>query len=512
MKPAPISPGTQTKTKLKAFQFIEGKPSGVDDTDKENVVENSDAPRMPQETPVKASKQETALAASRTLPPSTPATRLPLADLIGNPDDSRVALQNITPEENVLWRHAQTPSSSHPAITPANKRKRARSSSPVSSSQNEQSNFFTENRESFDVQGLQASLKTPQADPAADLWNRYAINASVNDGETATKSVAFAHLIKDASPRSSSTAGSISGLRRWASCGVEWPASTTKRRRVSRSKQDQEAKVDGDDTSDNDMPKISKVGLLLERMKETLQQTQEHVPQGPSSSSPLPERVVYEAESPTERLAAVAEDANEDRIEDVLGVELENVEVPPRSSVRRSQGSSDEYGDDDIDMDMIDVIECTMTQAQKIGTTVDSPLHADANARGTCETSRKAPDPSVQPNALLSRQTFDEFGDEDDDVFAADLEEIASKFDSQTGQICSKEHLQHSTAPNGSVGHPNPSTIPAKVGKTTITIEDEFGDDDFDDEELAAVEIAATQAFQGTFPASPSVCTRSIFG
>jgi DNA replication ATP-dependent helicase Dna2 len=512
MKPAPIPPGTQTKTKLKSFQFIEGKPNGFVEADKENAAENSDAPRMPQETPVKTSKQAAALAAARTLPPSTPATRLPLADLIGNPDDSRVAAQNITPEENVLWRHAQTPSSSHPAITPANKRKRARSSSPVSSSQNEQSNFFAENRESFDVQGLQASLRTPQADPAADLWNRYAINASVNDGETANKSVAFAHLIKDASPRSSETAGSVSGLRRWASCGVEWPASTTKRRRVSRSKHDQETKADGEDTSDNDMPKISKVGLLLERMKETLQQTQEQVSHGPSSSSPLPERAVYEAESPTERLAPVAEDTNEDREEDDLGVEPEDVQAPPKSSKRRSQGSSDEYGDDDLDMDMIDVIECTMTQAQNAGTAVDAQLPHNDSARGSSKNFQKALDPSSGPNGILRPQNFDEFGDEDDDVFAADLEEIASKFDNQAGQIFPKESLQHPTVSNGNEGGPTRGAIPAKVEKTTIIIEDEFGDDDFDDEELAAVEIAATQAFQGSFPASASVCTRSVFG
>jgi DNA replication ATP-dependent helicase Dna2 len=517
MKSIPIAPGSQTRTKLKAFQFIEGKPSVVDDAEKENDVQKTYTSKNPQETPVKGSSQAAALAAPRNLPPSTPATRLPLADLIGNPDESRSIAQNATPEENVLWRHAQTPSSSHPATTPARKRKRARSSSPVTSSQNEQSNFFEGNKESFDVQGLQASLKTPQADPAADLWNRYAINASANDGETGTKSVAFAHLIKDASPRSSGTAGSVSGLRRWASCGVEWPASTTKRRRISRSKQDQEQRGDGEEQSDNDVPKISKVGLLLERMKETLQQSQETCPQGPSSSSPIPDRVAYELESPTDRLAPVAEYEDEDSRGDVPVPEHKQVQASPIGSMRKmpkSQSSSSEYGGDDMDMDMIEAIECTITgiqsQSQALSTIVEVPQIDNTSAHSVAQSIQKASRPSTTPSTILPRQDFDEFDEEDDDMFAADLEEIASKFDSQVAQDLSREEFQQPMVPKANVGGAVMKAPPANV--ETIVIEDEFGDDDFDDEELAAAEIAATQAFQETYSASASVCTRSIIG
>jgi DNA replication ATP-dependent helicase Dna2 len=516
MKSVPIAPGTQTKTKLKAFQFIEGKPSVVDELDKENHVENNHVSKTLQDTPVKTPSQAAAFAAARTLPPSTPATRLPLADLIGNSDESRSVAQDATPEENVLWRHAQTPGSSRPVVTPARKRKRARSSSPVTSSQNEQSNFFAGPKESFDVQGLQASLRTPQADPAADLWNRYAINASANDGVSGTKSVAFAHLIKDASPRSSGTAGSVSGLRRWASCGVEWPASTTKRRRVSRNKTEQEQGADGEDQSDNDMPKISKVGLLLERMKETLQQTQEHVPQGPSSSSPLPDRVAYEVESPTDRLAPVAEDVDEDGREDAHSTGAEEVQAPLVGSMQNSQSSSSEYGDDDMDMEMIEAIECTMTrvpsQAQGSGTTAIARRVDNVKADTISQSNQNARESSAWPGTNSNLQDFDEFDDADDDVFAADLEEIASKFDSQAAQDFSKEHLQRPVTPGRDADDANIGTFPANLGKTTIVIEDEFGDDDFDVEELAAAEVAATQALQGTYAVSASVCTTSIFG
>jgi len=181
-------PGTQTRTKLKAFAFIEGKPSvdrTEDEADKENSLQQSETPKQ---TPVKPMRQVYAENTITSLPPSTPATRLPLSDLIGNPEERLPSLNKDTPvEENVLWQHNQTPTSSRPAVTPARKRKRARSSSPASS----QPEPISVTREPFDVQGLQQSLRTPQADPAADLWNRY---ASANDGtDSNNKSTAFAH-------------------------------------------------------------------------------------------------------------------------------------------------------------------------------------------------------------------------------------------------------------------------------------------------------------------------------
>jgi DNA replication ATP-dependent helicase Dna2 len=502
MNSAPIAPGSQTKTKLKAFQFIEGKPaSAVESADKENEVEE-ERPQSLQETPVKT----TPLAASKGPPPSTPATRLPLADLIGNPDSNRVTAEHVSPEESILWLHAQTPSSSHPAITPARKRKRGRSSSPVSSSQNEQSNFFSGEKEPFNVHGLQQSLKTPQADPAADLWNRY--HASANDGSAATKSVSFAHLIKDSSPRSSETAGSVNGLRRWASCGVEWPTSTTKRRRVSASRHDEQLRAEaGEEQGDGDMPRISTVGLLLERMKETLQKSQERPPEAPSSSSPLPERGYVdrgdELESPLNRLAPVIEEAQED----VRAEHAVDTTVPPPGSVRRSQRSSSEYGDDDIDVDMFEAaIECSAVpkQSQAPRPNFKAPQVDIIPAPSIVTDHPKLPD----SNVVLPQSAVDEFDDAEDDLFAADLEQVAAKYDSRAAQV----------PPNAAVSQA-PSFVPEESIDRTVTNkatprqevvvieDDEFGDDDFDGDELIAAEAAATQAFQGSCADLASVCS-----
>jgi DNA replication ATP-dependent helicase Dna2 len=494
-------PGSQTRTKLKAFQFIEGKPNiaVAEDADKENEVDNDDSPRNPHETPVKRTNHTGALATSKALPPSTPATRLPLADLIGNPDNKRVAVSAITPEEHVLWLHAQTPSSSHPTITPARKRKRARSSSPATSSQNEPPSFFPENKETFDVQGLQRSLKTPQADPAADLWNRY--HASADDGSTATKSVAFAHLIKNSSPRSSETAGSVSGLRRWASCGVEWPTSATKRRRIYVRPKDEEQKPQEDDLNGGELPKMSKVGLLLERMKETLQKPPERNHGGPASSSPLPERgyMDEEAESPLERLAPVMEEGQQDG-----GLEAEQFAPAPPKSIRKSQRSSSEFGDDDIDTDMLEALECTMTEIQSQAPKLEiQNIYATINAQqpmGVAQ-QQEPPDPLGDTRHTLQQQANDEFGDDDDDLFTADMEQMACKYDSQAVHVVLDDFkLEDKASAIGAV-RSNPVVLPS---------DDEFGDDDFDEEELVAAEVAATQAFQGSMDAFASVCSRTL--
>ena len=166
-----IAPGVQTKTKLKAFQFIEGHPSSQpQDAEPIKETEPIAHPELrPQQTPVKAAQQQPPPAVDKLPLPSTPATRLPLADLIGNPEDKLAQATNISPEEHVLWLHAQTPASSQPLATPPRKRKRARSSSPASS-QHGHLKLFPEGKDAFTTEKLHHSLKTPQGDPASDLW------------------------------------------------------------------------------------------------------------------------------------------------------------------------------------------------------------------------------------------------------------------------------------------------------------------------------------------------------
>ncbi|TID21573.1 hypothetical protein E6O75_ATG04968 [Venturia nashicola] len=541
-------PGSQTRTKLKAFAFIEGKPSSnrtQDEADKENNQRRKEAPRQ---TPVKSIRQMSAEVRGESLPPSTPAMRLPLSDLIGVPEERFVSQPKETPaKEEVLWMHNATPTSSRPNVTPIRKRKRGKSSSPASS----QPEPASLSREPFDVQRLQQSLKTPQADPAADLWSRYAQGNNGTDSNS--KSTVFAHLLRDPSPGSSATKGSISGLRRWASCGVEWPVSATKNKRRRVMPREDESSEDSPGEHEDGSPKKSKVGLLLERMKESLSKPPEKVPAGPSSSSPLPERTVdervvdEETDSPSCHLAAVREE--ESPVEE--SPVSQQFKGTPRGSagVRKIQASSSEYGDDDIDFDMLEEIESTAVvthsqpkpPVQHLPTIVEERLapasvhrpvnlpryqppqiqrnqpQAPAQIQPQASTRIQAPAPlrqQRQPQAPFRPPTIiapmkpqpvqDEFGD-DDDLFAEDFELIASAYDSQA-----TKSLPQQAAPQA----PVPSKATGMTSKQAVEIfsDDEFGDDDIDDGLFAAAEMAATQAFRasGTAPLHSELNGRAI--
>lgn len=534
-------PGSQTRTKLKAFAFIEGKPSSnrtQDEADKENGHQRMEASKR---TPVKPMGQLDAGATDNALPPSTPAMRLPLSDLIGIPEESVVFQPKETPaQEEVLWMHNQTPSSSRPNVTPIRRRKRARSSSPGSS----QPEPLSLAKEPFDVQVLQQSLRTPQADPAGDLWSRYA-NGN-GEANSDNKSTAFAHLLRDPSPGSSATKGSISGLRRWASCGVEWPVSATKNKRRRVMPREDELNEDSPGQHEYGSPKKSKVGLLLERMKESLSRPPEKMPEGPSSSSPLPERTVTEETgSPLHRLTPVREE--ESPVEESPA--SQHFGSAPRGSaiVRKSQASSSEYGDDDIDFDMLEAIESTAVVThsqprppeQHLPTIVEErpallpELRPISEPRQQPPRSQQAPiqnqpnvptqiqhqaPPRIQPSApprhkvqapfrpptiiapMKPQAVQDEFGDDDDDLFAEDFELVASAYESQATRSLAQQVVQQV---------PVPSNMTGIVSKQVVEIlsDDEFGDDDIDDGMFAAAEIAATQAFRASGTAPLHVCT-----
>lgn len=96
----------------------------------------------------------------------------------------------------------------------------------------------------------------------------------------------------------------------------------------------------------------------------------------------------------------------------------------------------------------------------------------------------------------------DEFGDDDDDLFAEDFELVASAYESQATKSLTQQVAQQVAAPSRADG----LTIKQAV---EILSDDEFGDDDIDDGLFAAAEMAATQAFQATGAAPLHVRTVS---
>lgn len=487
-------PSSQTRTKLKAFQFIEGAPTLDAVREREAEKENLPAAvaKVPRanETPKAAKTVKDMGNLNKTPklptiatcpPPSTPATtRLPLADLVGNVDDSsrHAPKPVVSPEEQLIWRGSQ------PVNTPLPRKnkKRARSSSPVAPSQEEHK---------FDVK---KDITTPQADPAMELWSRYTSN---NKGTpSANKRVAFAHLINE-SPRSAAAAGSVSGLRRWASCGVEFPASNRKRRRTHGVFQGDKAEdvFAAAPSSDGMMlgqPAKPNLANMVQRMRECVSKSQSQPKissQLPSSSSPLPEagdRQVPSSGSPLQRRAREQDVESSETVQDEPNV-VEEDEQMFDEEPRVSSGSSDEFGDDDFDSEMVEALDISPPVGEQ---------PAPITSYVTMPTEPIDPLPQLQPPEMgISEEagSDDEFGMDDEEDFAADLEHVASLYD--TRDVESPIEDQAPAAESDYVATDN--AVPAPVISLVDDDSDEFGED-IDADEFAAAEVAATQAPENT--------------
>ncbi|KAF2866818.1 hypothetical protein BDV95DRAFT_583844 [Massariosphaeria phaeospora] len=479
----PIMPSSQTRTKLKAFQFVEGAPTLESirgrQAEKENIpVQSRRNPTPNTSKAIENVPQKTfgtpKLAQSKICPPpSTPATRLPLADLVGNIDDStrHVVKPVLSPDEQLCWRGSQ------PVSTPFRRgKKRARSSSPAAPSQEEPK-----------MDSVRRELDTPQADPATELWTRYTGN---KDTPSANKAVTFAHLINESSPRSSVQAGSVSGLRRWASCGVEFPTSTTKRRRTHGGFRAESSNTDdvfnaaSSDGALPGQPEKSNLAGMLQRMRDSISRPPPIITSSvqPGSSSPLPEaadRDLSLCESPLRQRPR-------DQFSDASGTFEEDMEAidedKAAEEARRSSASSDEFGDADFDTDMVEALEITQDATEQFDTPVSAPI-------GPPHPTVKPQQSDIEPESVFQNGTDsdDEFGD--DDLLAADLEHVASLYDSRAEESF-QEHEALPDTGDGNVLLTN--NITSAVIDLVDDDDEDFGDD-IDVDEFAAAEVAATQ-------------------
>lgn len=492
-------PSTQTRTKLKAFQFIEGAPIGESGKGRKAEKENlprvlgkattiDDMKRLPPAVKDGGKAAITPKPATSKMcpPPSTPAMkRLPLADLVGNIDDSsRHALQPVvSPEEQLIWRGSQ------PMNTPLprkNKR-RARSSSPVAPSQ-----------EDHMLDATKKGLTTPQADPALELWSRYTSNKGT---PSANKSVAFAHLINESSPRSTLAAGSVSGLRRWASCGHEFPASTRKRRRTHGVFQGEHTRVEdvfaaapSSEGAVPGQPAKSNIASMVQRMKECVSKSQPKISsQFPSSSSPLPDtenRHVESSGSPLQRRAHESDADTSETMQVAEDILEEDEEVEDEEA---TGCSSDDFGDDDFDSEMVDAL-VGPSQA------VPNPMQATHDTDHATISAIPTPAPQ-QPHLaaehLRDAESDDEFGmDGDEDDFAADLEHVASLYDNRPEVSQSQQAISPGAEANPPVTRMSAPPPVIDLVEDDGDDDDEFGDVDAD--VFAAAEVAATQTSANT--------------
>jgi DNA replication ATP-dependent helicase Dna2 len=518
--PKPPVPATsQAKAKLKAFQFIAGQPSAptentegkengssvshpgpVERTAQLHNATSSSAPHNPSKTTTSmnmtGSTKTPQLCHANTFP-STPGARLSLEDLIGNVDDSRKPEpREESPEDHIGW----IPNSSSTQLTPNRKRKRARSSSPscpnTSSQRAEASAYFAGS----------AEQRTPEADPAADLWQRYGI--SKGGGDT-LRLPDINNITFGGSPRPLETPVK-SGLRRWASTGNDWPSSKTKKRRSNAN-----MKVDVWQNGTAGSGGRSKVAAMVEKIQESLATQRlaksELAITGdePPSSDPLPDT------------ASKTVKQQQDLSPFDLKTDVDNAQLyrrMPPPSLRPHFGARLQAAAANVPVKDDDETSQAVNASNGQDNAIPAPLHLQSKAplpafrrpsiRRTPsdnvqnKTSAHAPLPLpalVRPHLPTLAEDLDEFGD-DMEFSTEDLDELLS-------QPLQNRSLHDIPA------HPNPppqrqplQQLPVQQQIASELIE--LADDDFDDDEFACddldetsfieAELQATQAYRAS--------------
>lgn len=441
----------------KAFQFIEGRPatnkSSSSNGNKENVaLQQSD------------SKTAAADEAIQTFP-STPATRIPLADLIGDIDDLHRThdVRDESPEERIQWNTERSPRRS--GQTPSRTVKRTRSSSPPASSLRDQS-LHVKRLKIYDDQATsQPDTTTTRMDPTTDAWHRYTSGANGNTSGIAP--AVLANVLEHSSPQAAHNhAGTVSGLRRWTSCGIGWPNSDGKKKPSPRN---HKGLIDNvlaahsetlPEQADDGQSKKVKIGVLLGRIQESLAKPRGVDSKGPSSSSPLPERGennIQQSASPIRSVIVSVKSRQTSPALDVSQHEPANHAVPPGSS---------SFGSEDLDLDNFDLVV-----AGNISVINPEPQKSPEDV--FMESTQLPESPAQQ--VVLEEGDFDD----DDELSLGDLEGIASKYDEKDDR---------------SMSYGTPVEIASLASNAPMPdLEEDFEDADIDEASFAAAEAAATQ-------------------
>jgi DNA replication ATP-dependent helicase Dna2 len=494
----PIPVSTATKNKLSNFQF-HGQPNVENDTkavisllshdEKENEgAKQEKADDVRGEHPKNSSPEQPKLPepAPRDVP-TTPAGRLALTELIGM-GDIRRAVQNISPDERIEWNHEKDMIPGSGSVFGIRRaKKRARSSSPIGSPSAQASPHFNPKFEAT----------SPQVDPGSELWGRYSLNGSNAPTPQGPSIPALTHLMHTSSPqpcKEGVTPRSLSGFRRANSCGNQFP----KRRRVGGCESD-------DVFTESVTIGPSKLAVLIERVQEGLTQPKQPPMSTASSASnsfstPLDKPSVHVADvkfidhNPPEEPKAAPKPC-------LLRTESFKAKteliVTPQAVKNGRSGSSDygEFDDDELDENLMEIFVEVAAPTPQMPS--NPPLRALHQAQD-----RYKPPPQVKGAESFESGTLkadsDEFDDSDEDLFAADLENIASQFDTKT-------HGKSKTILGGGAGV---SGQRKPLARTKSESEDEFGDGGLDDLDFETAEATATQSIQQTANSLLPVRTR----
>ena len=528
-----IAASTQTKRRLGAFRFGEDREEVAEETrskvietsaqDNEGAIDDTHTmhnPSSSQMTPRQPLSQVSGNSVTRECP-QTPAGRLPLADLVASAEDRRKQKLHLTPVERIEWENSPLESSQEnsQASSKAPKRlKRALSSSPGSSTKKHPAKKAN-TRVIFDLDQLQATLKTPNGDPASELWNRYSLKTQPKGRPSAETPFAqsFSQLLESSSPPSPAAYSRLresAGLRRSFSCGIEWPVSAAKRRktvlqgqRVATKESSQPHDVTSCRPSSRLKELVDKVHsemIRSPRYEKTLNDTS-----APSSS--LPE---FDNADELEARAVLATNPTTDTVrkriahEEIRATENQNSPgLDAGQEFKRSQqnDTSSDFGEHEIDVEMMQAMENVASSLEPLGSNKYLPDEAQVKYQGGLPLSR-----STSTAAATQRNDIDDFGDEVNDIFAAELEDAVSGYDRRTEDVNKSDETsanrqqKDETAERGSQGV---VTVGMTGAGETLVSDDEYGDgidfgEGFDQDILPA---AGERPMNGELP---SVCMR----
>ena len=578
----PITASSQSRKKLKVFRFDKENTApasnnghnGLNTTGKESI--NTYKSEGFQDLPTTAPSQHLPLISNRVESrdcPQTPVGRLPLAELIASGEDLSQTL-NLTPVERVLWdnsaRNSEHGSSQETPVLPKN-RKRARSSSPISSSQKKykKSHRFSREERAAD---LQKAMKTPQGDPASDLWKKYSLNTSNNERLSPTRLFGqpFSQLVDSSSPQTPASrlwGRENAGLQRSFSCGAEWPTSAAKRRKLLPICSDQEVAAalgETDEGLHRSQKSKSKLSLLVAKISGDLARPADHGGgERNASSCKSPGRRESKVFADHRQVLVTAVRQHEDDMDQVQspasdqtmtackGLDKRGVLIvapmQDRRHAKEVDDLSDDFGDEDLDIEMLNAIDADedgpgfvigVNGAQGVHREKSTvPTTIAANAEMSANNHEKAvlhelADRSTKPSASTSKgmttaaitavqaEHKDEFDEGSIDISADDLEDAIAIYDEKA-----KPGLQQnvvSNRPQGSDASQKQSTVYGSSPEDPQVVsvvrksdhsdraalsEDDFGVD-AEFDDFAAECDEATQGHPSASPVLSSVCIR----
>lgn len=395
---------------------------------------------------------------------TTPVNRLVWQDLVGTVEAEEE--EEGSPNERIGWdtkEDIQHRLKLSPVMPGKRGKKRARSSSPVSSP----ASHSKPRVPAVNVEKLSRALKSPHADPALELWDRFSLNGSTTVAPLGVMNSTLAQIMVSSSPRPSRIAGE-GGLRRAISCGENWP----KRRRVERAEAAKPVEITVEE-SPSRSSKSSMVNALLQSVTGELNrskaiQARQDALESPSRKKKSSQPVAQIPSSPTRRKTSSRPSPP---IIAAKSMPIAEILEPEETLV----GNSSDYGDDDFDDDTL--MELGASIGQSCGEPVKEsvvPL-ADTGQAQDQQPSRE------------SESFDDEFNDMDDDIIAA-AEDLITQIDET-----------HTLVQPGITAQKD--STPTSDDLAEDIYGDDFGGDfDFDAAEMAATQSASSKQMDGSLP------------